>query len=293
MNAVPSLSVMDGWWIEGALDGITGWSIDAETGTDDARTADALYNLLETTILPGYTHTRDQYLTTMRGAIAFNASHFNAQRMLAQYAIEAYAPPPATETSSAEHRLGGIRRRQRGHSPQYDVPRRSRNEICEQPASRRAVLRASPGGGLRQQSPRAPDTEDITADRSPSSAIRMNAAELRATCSALSEPRLTAYLETADGNRRRALALYAWNARMSAALLVPLHICEIVVRNAILDVIERVYGTSWYSAGSALEASLPRPTTGYSPFHDLVSARKRHTGTAVIPELKLMFWSRC
>jgi starch phosphorylase len=98
LNGVPSLSVMDGWWIEGALDGVTGWSIDAETGADDERTADALYTLLEGTILPAYAHDRDAYLTTMRGAIAYNGSHFNAQRMLAQYAIEAYALPATTAT---------------------------------------------------------------------------------------------------------------------------------------------------------------------------------------------------
>ncbi|MEA2784364.1 MAG: glycogen phosphorylase [Candidatus Eremiobacteraeota bacterium] len=93
MNGVPSLSVMDGWWIEGALDGITGWSIDAQTGNDDDATANALYTLLEHTILPAYTHDRDRYVAVTRGAIAFNASHFNAQRMLAQYAIDAYALP--------------------------------------------------------------------------------------------------------------------------------------------------------------------------------------------------------
>jgi starch phosphorylase len=103
MNGVPSLSVMDGWWIEGALDGTTGWSIDAATGHDDDATAHALYTLLEHTILPAYTNDRDRYLAVMRGAIAFNASHFNAQRMLAQYAIEAYVLPanPADQARNA------------------------------------------------------------------------------------------------------------------------------------------------------------------------------------------------
>ncbi len=102
MNGVPSLSVMDGWWIEGAVDGVTGWSIDAQTGTDDDRTADALYALLEREILPVYAHERDRYLAVMRGAIAFNASHFNAQRMLAQYAIDAYMPQPRESVESDE-----------------------------------------------------------------------------------------------------------------------------------------------------------------------------------------------
>ena len=106
MNGVPSLSVADGWWIEGALDGITGWTIDAETGADDARTADALYTLLETAILPAY-RDRGRYLAVMRGAIAFNASHFNAQRMLAQYAIEAYTVPSREPAKEERRRLAG------------------------------------------------------------------------------------------------------------------------------------------------------------------------------------------
>jgi starch phosphorylase len=93
LNGVPSLSVMDGWWIEGALDGTTGWSIDAETGANDERTADAVYTLLQHTILPLYSKDRDGYTQVMRGAIAFNASHFNAQRMLTEYGLDAYTVP--------------------------------------------------------------------------------------------------------------------------------------------------------------------------------------------------------
>jgi len=106
LNGVPSLSVMDGWWIEGALDGVTGWSIDADTGADDDRTADAVYRLLEDVVLPAYAHERARYLAVMRGAIAFNGSHFNAQRMLAQYAIEAY-DAPLPDRASARERLVG------------------------------------------------------------------------------------------------------------------------------------------------------------------------------------------
>nr|MDQ6924735.1 alpha-glucan family phosphorylase [Candidatus Eremiobacteraeota bacterium] len=109
MNGVPSLSVMDGWWIEGALDGTTGWSIDADTGRDDDATANALYTLLEHTILPAYNDDRDRYNAVMRGAIAFNASHFNAQRMLAQYAIEAYVLPasPVAPREEVKELLAG------------------------------------------------------------------------------------------------------------------------------------------------------------------------------------------
>lgn len=107
VNGVPSLSVLDGWWIEGALDGTTGWSIDAQTGTDDERTADAIYTLLQHTLLPLYARGREGYLTVMRGAIAYNASHFNAQRMLAQYAIDAYAAVPASAPAHEARRLAG------------------------------------------------------------------------------------------------------------------------------------------------------------------------------------------
>ena len=107
VNGVPSLSVLDGWWVEGAVEGVTGWSIDAQTGGDDERTADAVYTLLQHTIVPAYARDRERYLAVMRGAIAFNASHFNAQRMLAQYAIEAYTHVPANTSSdtAATHRL--------------------------------------------------------------------------------------------------------------------------------------------------------------------------------------------
>jgi starch phosphorylase len=107
LNGVPSLSVMDGWWIEGALDGTTGWSIDAQTGTNDERTADAIYTLLQHTILPSYTHDRESYLGVMRGAITFNGSHFNAQRMLAEYAIEAYTDQSGAKAVSEERLLAG------------------------------------------------------------------------------------------------------------------------------------------------------------------------------------------
>lgn len=90
VNGVPSLSVLDGWWIEGAFEGVTGWSVDDVTGTNDGATADALYRLLEETIVPLYAERHDAYLTVMRSAIALNGSYFNAQRMLAQYAHEAY-----------------------------------------------------------------------------------------------------------------------------------------------------------------------------------------------------------
>jgi hypothetical protein len=90
----------------------------------------------------------------------------------------------------------------------------------------------------------------------------------------------------------RALALYAWNARVSAALLAPLHICEVVIRNAASEAIEQVYGPRWpWQIG--FEQSLPTPRTGYNPQRDLQNVRSRVLTTGkVIPELKFVFWQK-
>ncbi|MBT8042617.1 MAG: alpha-glucan family phosphorylase [Pontiella sp.] len=94
MNAVPSLSILDGWWIEGCIEGVTGWAIDgSNTDTTEERTpADAasLYQQLENVIIPLFYGDRDQFLCIMRSAIALNGSFFNTQRMVLQYVSGAY-----------------------------------------------------------------------------------------------------------------------------------------------------------------------------------------------------------
>lgn len=90
----------------------------------------------------------------------------------------------------------------------------------------------------------------------------------------------------------RALELYAWNAQVSAAFLHPLHICEVVVRNGVANVIEAVYGPTW-PWSPAFVRSLPHPSGGYSMRHDLLSAGSDETTVGkVIPELKFAFWQR-
>jgi starch phosphorylase len=94
INGVPSLSILDGWWVEGCIEGVTGWAIGADTGTetDDDRAADAasLYGKLEHVILPMFYAERDRYLEVMRHALALNGSFFNTERMLDQYVRKAY-----------------------------------------------------------------------------------------------------------------------------------------------------------------------------------------------------------
>ncbi|HET6675431.1 MAG TPA: hypothetical protein VFG71_08840, partial [Nitrospiraceae bacterium] len=97
INGVPSLSVLDGWWIEGHLEGVTGWSIgekvkgrlESSSGTDQAH-ADSLYAKLEHKILPMFYHDRAGYIEVMRHSIALNGAFFNTQRMVTQYLNNAY-----------------------------------------------------------------------------------------------------------------------------------------------------------------------------------------------------------
>ncbi|HEV7993878.1 MAG TPA: alpha-glucan family phosphorylase [Gemmatimonadaceae bacterium] len=93
LNAVPSFSVLDGWWVEGHVEGVTGWSIggpDAEG--DPSRDAVDLYIKLERVILPLFYGLPFAYAEVMRAAISLNASFFNTQRMVRQYVHNAYFP---------------------------------------------------------------------------------------------------------------------------------------------------------------------------------------------------------
>jgi starch phosphorylase len=90
LNGVPSLSVLDGWWIEGWIEGVTGWAI--EDSDDETDEASSLYNHLEHTLLPLYYEQPQQWRRIMRSTIALNGSFFNTQRMLEQYVTNAYFP---------------------------------------------------------------------------------------------------------------------------------------------------------------------------------------------------------
>jgi starch phosphorylase len=76
-NGIPSLSTLDGWWLEGCREGITGWSL-----ADDAKN---LYDKLEKEVLPIYYHNKDKWIEIMKDAIAMNASYFNTHRMILEY----------------------------------------------------------------------------------------------------------------------------------------------------------------------------------------------------------------
>jgi starch phosphorylase len=90
LNGVPSLSILDGWWIEGWIEGVTGWAI--EDHEDEAAEANSLYDQLEHVLLPLFYEQPQQWRRIMRSTIALNGSFFNTQRMLEQYVVNAYFP---------------------------------------------------------------------------------------------------------------------------------------------------------------------------------------------------------
>ena len=93
LNGVPSLSVLDGWWVEGHIEGVTGWAIGRDMGadalSDPVPVASSLYAQLERVILPLFA-SPGEWIKVMKGAIARNASVFHSHRMMRRYAAEAY-----------------------------------------------------------------------------------------------------------------------------------------------------------------------------------------------------------
>lgn len=89
LNGGLNLSVLDGWWIEACIDGVTGWAID-HADDDEHAHARALYGKLGDVVLPLYYNDAGQWRRMMKQSIAHIASYFNSQRMMRRYASEAY-----------------------------------------------------------------------------------------------------------------------------------------------------------------------------------------------------------
>ena len=91
-NGVPSLSILDGWWIEGCVEGLTGWSIGSAQDVEniDEKDACSLYEKLEKIIIPTFYNNRQLWIDIMRHSIAINASFFNTYRVVLQYVLNAY-----------------------------------------------------------------------------------------------------------------------------------------------------------------------------------------------------------
>jgi starch phosphorylase len=91
LNGVPNLSILDGWWVEGCIEGITGWAIGTPQAPDlDQEDAASLYHKLGEVVLPLYRDDRQGWIRVMKGAISKNAYYFNSLQMMRRYASEAY-----------------------------------------------------------------------------------------------------------------------------------------------------------------------------------------------------------
>lgn len=106
LNGVPSLSVLDGWWIEGHVEGVTGWSIGETWGDGDGEEEEAasLYLRLEKEIAPLFYQDPENWSRLMRSTIALNGSYFTAERMLRQYVRQIY------DTARSDGNRSGARR---------------------------------------------------------------------------------------------------------------------------------------------------------------------------------------
>ena len=89
LNGVPSLSVLDGWWIEGCAENITGWAV--EDFNDESREAECLYDKLERSVGPMFAN-KKAWARMRQHCIAMNGTFFNTHRMLGQYVANAYFP---------------------------------------------------------------------------------------------------------------------------------------------------------------------------------------------------------
>ena len=84
LNGILNMSMLDGWWVEGCIEGVTGWSI------DNATDGEPLYRKLEGIVLPLYYSDRGRWIWMMKQAVSKIACYFNSHRMMRRYAAEAY-----------------------------------------------------------------------------------------------------------------------------------------------------------------------------------------------------------
>ena len=95
-NGVINFSVLDGWWLEGCVEGLTGWAIGPHpnliVSEEDRRKRELgdLYNKLEYLILPKFYEARDSWIGMMKNSIGKVAYYFNTHRMMRKYASDAY-----------------------------------------------------------------------------------------------------------------------------------------------------------------------------------------------------------
>jgi glycogen phosphorylase len=97
MNGVLNLSVYDGWWLEGGVEGVNGWGIGRRTEwTDLAGPAEGedekdLYTKLAESVVPTYYGQREKWTEMSKSSIATVGPQFNSYRMAEDYLTRVYA----------------------------------------------------------------------------------------------------------------------------------------------------------------------------------------------------------
>ncbi|UUA75274.1 hypothetical protein [Cellvibrio sp. QJXJ] len=115
--------------------------------------------------------------------------------------------------------------------------------------------------------------------------------ELATIPNTLSQPRFATYLRSCANDPQKALALYQWNLQLSAALIIPLHVLEIGIRNAVVERLDTVYQSNWH-LNQGFIRSLPDHGL-YKPRSDLLNVAKvQPTAGKVVAELKFIFWEK-
>jgi len=95
-NGVVNFSVLNGWWIECCIEGVTGWSIGPQPNElmketeRTKREINDLYNKLEYLIIPKFCNKRDEWIVMMKNSIGKVAYYFQSHFMMRRYITDAY-----------------------------------------------------------------------------------------------------------------------------------------------------------------------------------------------------------
>jgi starch phosphorylase len=117
LNGGLNLSIRDGWWDE-LFDGDNGWAIPSAVGVDDADRRDdleanAIYDLLETSVLPRFYHRTDgvprRWTEMVRHTLRSLGPSLLAARMVRDYVHGLYIPAAETSRSLAQKKYAGAR----------------------------------------------------------------------------------------------------------------------------------------------------------------------------------------
>lgn len=90
LSGIPHFSTLDGWWLEGYEEGVTGWVIGGYERSDNKEDAKSFYDKLEKRIIPLYYDNKKKWIEMMKNVIAINAPRFNSHRMVLEYCKKAY-----------------------------------------------------------------------------------------------------------------------------------------------------------------------------------------------------------